>query len=73
MPSLVPLDVDAIRVPHETAAIITVEEHGVGGLGTMTAEVLASIRAALPFHALRLGRDPIRVSGSQSSFVQPRG
>ena len=74
MPSLVPLDVDAIaNAARETAAIITVEEHGIGGLGTMTAEVLASIRAALPFHPLRLGRDPIRVSGTQEQLRSAQG
>ena len=74
MPSLVPLDVEAIRAAaRETAAIITVEEHGVGGLGTMTAEVLASIRAAVPFYAVRLGRDPIRVSGSQEQLRSAQG
>jgi transketolase len=74
MPSLVPLDVDAIaKAASETAAILTVEEHGIGGLGTMTAEVLASIRAAVPFHPLRLGRDPIRLSGSQEELRSSQG
>jgi transketolase len=74
MPSLVPLDVDAIaKAAKETGAIITIEEHGIGGLGTMTAEVLISIRAALPFHPVRLGRDPIRLSGSQEQLRSAQG
>jgi transketolase len=74
MPSLVPLDVDAITMAaSETAAMITIEEHGIGGLGTMTAEVLASIRAGLPFYPLRLGRDPIRVAGSQEQLRAAQG
>jgi transketolase len=74
MPSLVPIDVDAIaKAASETAAIITIEEHGIGGLGTMTAEVLVSIRTALPFHPLRLSRDPIRLSGSQEQLRSAQG
>lgn len=74
MPSLVPLDVDAIaRAANETAAIITIEEHGIGGLGTMTAEVLASARSAVPFYPLRLNRDPIRLSGSQEQLRAAQG
>jgi transketolase len=74
MPSLVPLDTDAIaKAASETAAILTVEEHGIGGLGTMTAEVLASIRTAIPFHPVRLGRDPIRLAGSQEELRSAQG
>lgn len=74
MHSLTPLDVDAIaRAARETAAILTIEEHGVGGLGTMTAEVMASTRSAKPFHALRLGRDPIRLAGSQEELRSAQG
>jgi hypothetical protein len=39
----------------------------------MTAEVLASIRAAVPFHPLRLGRDPIRLAGSQEELRSAQG
>ncbi len=74
MPGLVPFDEDAVRAAaRETRAILTVEEHGVGGLGTMTAEVLASSRAGIPFHALRLGRDPIRLAGSQEELRASQG
>ncbi len=74
MPSLVPLDADAItKAAHETAAILTIEEHGRGGLGTMTAEVLASIRAGIPFHPLRLAGEPIRLAGSQEELRSAQG
>jgi transketolase len=74
MPSLVPLDAEAIvKAAHETAAILTIEEHGRGGLGTMTAEVLASIRASVPFHPLRLTSDPIRLAGSQEELRSAQG
>ena len=74
MPILVPLDADAIsNAAHETKAILTVEEHGIGGLGTMTAEVLTSTRTGIPFHAVRLGRDPIRVAGTQEELRSSQG
>src|SRR5258708_31696132 len=70
----VPVEADGIaKAASETAGILTVEEHGIGGLGTMAAEVLASIRAAVPFHPLRLGRDPIRLAGSQEELRSTQG
>ena len=74
MPSLVPLDAEAIaKAAHQTRAILTIEEHGRGGLGTMTAEVLASIRASIPFHPLRLRSEPIRLAGSQEELRSAQG
>jgi transketolase len=74
MPSLVPLDAEAIaKAVHETGAILTVEEHGRGGLGTMTAEVLASIRSGIPFYSLRLSSEPIRLAGSQEELRAAQG
>jgi transketolase len=66
MPTLVPLDLEAIRqAVHETRAVITVEEHGIGGLGTRVAEVIAETERAIRFHPLRLQPSPIKVAGSQ--------
>jgi transketolase len=74
MPTLVPLDSDAIRLAAaETSGILTVEEHGIGGLGTMTAEILAGIPAGVAFFPLRLGRNPIRVAGSQVELRSAQG
>jgi transketolase len=74
MPSLVPLDTEAIaKAAHETAAILTIEEHGRGGLGTMTAEVLASVRSGVPFHPLSLSSEPIRLAGSQEELRSAQG
>jgi transketolase len=74
MPTLVPIDAEAIaKAAHETGAILTIEEHGRGGLGTMTAEVLASICASIPFHPLRLTSEPIRVAGSQEELRSAQG
>lgn len=74
MPTLVPLDVDAIRrAAMETQAIVTVEEHGVGGLGTLTAEVLAAMSAGIPFFPMRLNRVPMKVAGSQMELRENQG
>ncbi len=74
MPTLVPLDADAIgKAARETRAILTVEEHGAGGLGTMVAEVLVTMQVGMPFHALRLSRDPIKLSGSQEELRSAQG
>jgi transketolase len=75
MPTLVPLDVESIRrAALETKGIITIEEHGRGGLGTMTAEVLAGMRPRdFRFTPMRLGSAPVRVAGSQSELRGAQG
>jgi transketolase len=75
MPTLVPLDVESIRrAALETKGIITIEEHGRGGLGTMTAEVLAGMRPrGFRFTPMRLGSAPVRVAGSQSELRGAQG
>lgn len=74
MPTLVPLDAEAIRrAARETSAMITIEEHGVGGLGTMTAEVLAGTDHRVPFYAVRLGSTPVKVAGSQEQLRAAQG
>lgn len=74
MPILCPLDVDSIkRAARETKAIVTVEEHGTGGLGTLVAEALAISSAAIPFHPIRLGRSPIKIAGSQTQLREAQG
>ncbi len=74
MPILSPLDTEAVtRAARETKAIITVEEHGIGGLGTIVAEVLATSAAAVPFHPIRLGRLPVKVAGTQTQLREAQG
>jgi transketolase len=74
MPTLVPFDAAAVkRAAHETGGILTVEEHGVGGLGTHTAEVLATLASATPFFPLRLGSTPLKVAGTQSHLRGGQG
>jgi transketolase len=74
MPTLVPLDADAIRLAAmETCAILTIEEHGIGGLGTLTAEVLAGMTTSALFYPIRLASDPIKIAGTQTQLREAQG
>ena len=74
MPSLMPFDAEAVRnASRETGGIITVEEHGLGGLGTRTAEVLAESENASPFYPVRLASVAIKTAGSQAQLRGSQG
>lgn len=74
MPFLAPLDAAAILdAAEQTGAILTVEEHGPGGLGTAVAETLVLCGRAVAFRTLRLARSPIKVSGSQEQLRAAQG
>lgn len=74
MPTLVPLDVESIRrAATETKGILTIEEHGRGGLGTMAAEVLAGMRGRGAFFPMCLGATPVKVAGSQTQLREAQG
>ena len=73
-PYLRPFDAEAILLAvHRSPVIITIEEHGWGGLGTLAAEVLAEHGCTTAFRAMRLKPDPIKVSGSQEYLRQQHG
>jgi transketolase len=74
MPFLVPLDEPAIaEAARRTGVIVTVEEHGPGGLGTLVGEALARLGEPVIFTPLRLAREPIRVAGTQQSLRAAQG
>lgn len=74
MPFLVPIDEKAVLAAiWETPAILTVEEHGCGGLGSMVAEIIARSGEATCFAPLRLGRTPIKVAGTQDQLRTGQG
>ncbi len=74
MPTLVPFDAAAVsEATQRTRAILTVEEHGAGGLGTHAAEVLAGLASATPFFPLRLGSTPLKVAGTQNQLRGGQG
>jgi transketolase len=69
MPFAVPLDDAVIQAAAvETGVILTVEEHGFGGLGTAVGESIARSGHAVTFVPLRLGRTPIKTSGTQEQL-----
>jgi transketolase len=69
MPSLAPLDKDAVlRAARDTGRILTVENHGLGGLGSAVAEVLVASPLHPRFAAMYLQATPIKVAGSEASM-----
>ena len=74
MPYLAPFDEAAVlEAARQTPAIVTIEEHGWGGLGTIVADVLARHRCGVYFHPMRLQAKPVKVSGSQEYLRQQHG
>lgn len=74
MPFAVPLDEESIRsAAASTGVILTVEEHGYGGLGTAVGECIARSGIPCVFVPLRLGRSPIKTAGSQEQLRAMQG
>ena len=74
MPTIQPLDTAAL----ETAAagsefIATIEEHGVGGLGSIVAEWLAVTGVRRDFAVFRLANQPMFTGGSQDDLLTVAG
>lgn len=69
-----PLDEEAVTdAAHRTGRLITIEEHGPGGLADAVAEVLLRRGVSTRFQPLRLGRQAVTVAGSQSGLLQGYG
>lgn len=74
MPTLQPLDAGAIEeAAARTRRIITVEEHGVGGLGSAVAEVLAGANLQCDLTVVRLQPELFAVVGSQAELRAAHG
>jgi len=74
MPTLQPLDHGAVAAAiRETGGIVTVEEHGAGGLGSAVAEVIAEIGAPVRFRSVRLRSTPSTAAGSQKALLLEHG
>ena len=74
MHTIQPIDKEAIRAAaEECRGIVTVEEHGWGGLGTAVAEVLAGSGLVPGFQPLRLRREPLPIAGSQEMLREAHG
>lgn len=74
MPTLFPLDQDAIvKTAQKTGKIMTIEEHGPGGLGSLVAEVVAQQEVPIKFRVVRLRREPMFLAGSQDRLRSYHG
>jgi transketolase len=74
MPTLRPLDTDRIIAEAKrTGRIITLEEHGPGGLGSMVGECLAQAGQGIRFVPLRLLPEPTLCAGSQAYLCGRHG
>jgi transketolase len=74
MPCLSPLDADAVLTAAKgTGRIVTVEDHGVGGLGSAVAEVLAASASNPRFAAMYFKSQPAVVAGSQATMHATHG
>lgn len=74
MPTLRPLDKACICAEaRRTRKLITLEEHGPGGLGTMTGETLAEAGLGIRFLPLRLAPEPTLCAGSQAYLCERHG
>jgi transketolase len=49
------------------------EEHGIGGLGSAVAEVLAQSGESVKFKPLRLKREAVKTAGSQTVLRSQQG
>jgi transketolase len=65
--TICPLDREAIVAAASACGkVLSVEEHGLGGLGTVVAEALAESGVRAVFRPMRLGPEPLQVAGSQA-------
>jgi transketolase len=74
MPCVAPLDRHAVMTAaRETGLVVTVEEHGVGGLASAVAEVLAVEGGPARLLPLRLPREACYLADDQASLRAARG
>lgn len=73
MVTVAPLDVAMIHSAAATGNVITVEEHGHGGLADAVAQELALMGTAVRFKAVRLRREPIKIADSHTGLRARHG
>jgi transketolase len=73
-PTVVPLDEESLlRAARATGKVLTVEEHGPGGLGSLVGEALARAGLGVRFRPLRLEREVMTKAGTQASMRAAHG
>lgn len=74
VPCLQPLDCTPLFASAQvTKRLISVEDHGVGGLGTLIAEHRSESNAIFSFRALHLDSKPLSVAGSNEQLLARHG
>jgi transketolase len=75
MPTVQPLDEETIiqSIQSTKGRIVTLEEHGGGGLGSSVAEVIAQSGQGVNFLPIRLNGKPSSVAGSQQALREQQG
>jgi transketolase len=74
LPTLSPFDSESlIRSARKTQRVITVEEHGLGGLASLAAEALVEAGVPTQFKALRLNREPTERADHQEALRAKQG
>ncbi|CCQ72162.1 transketolase family protein [Magnetospira sp. QH-2] len=64
-------DLEALSAAADTGTVVTVEEHGVGGLASVVAECL--IGRPVAFHSLKIGPEILAVADSQDGLRARHG
>lgn len=73
-PTLVPFDTETLLKSAEaTGRIVTVEEHGPGGLAALAGEAMASAGIAARLLPIRLSRQVLHLAGSQAPLRAGQG
>lgn len=74
MPTIEPFDYAALnQAALQTRKLITIEEHGPGGLASVVAEVLAQSGTPTRFIPMRLRREAAKTAGSQATLRAAHG
>ncbi len=66
MPTLQPIDREALAAAARRGPIVTIEEHGEGGLASVVGDALIDAGAPFRMKAIRFSRTPLSCAGSQS-------
>lgn len=74
VPFLSPLDAEPLLASARTTGkLVSVEDHGLGGLGSILSELLATRRNSIAFHPMRLGSEPLTVAGTNDQLLARHG
>ena len=74
MPTVHPIDAQAIEdAALQTGHLVTIEEHGLGGLYSAVAEQICQMRRSVRLDSVRLGSQPLHTAGTQEQLRASHG